>query len=258
MGNSPSPTLMKLAAAIRRYRKRAGLTQLELAKAIPCSDKTISAIETGRDRPSKEMVVAIEKALDVSENALVDIFDLLDGESLPGWMRDWFIEERRATRLYTFQLAVMPGLLQTEDYARAVLDGDERGVQTRMERQVILTGDDPPILRCVIDESVLYRDIGGPKAMRDQLKKLVDSTSSLVSVNIARSNTLRGLPGAFTIATVDGGKVAYLDTAVRGIVTSSRDDISHLEDSWEAIRTQAFPTDMSMEIINRTVEERWT
>jgi transcriptional regulator with XRE-family HTH domain len=258
MGNSASPTMTKLAAAIRRDRKRAGLTQLELAKAIPCSDKTISAIETGRDRPSLEMVIAIEKALGVSQDALVDLFELLDGESLPGWMRDWVLEERRATRLYTFQLSVMPGLLQTEDYARAVLGGSESDVQTRMDRQVILVGDSPPILRCVIDESVLHRDIGGAKVMREQLRKLIDSASPLVSVNIARSNTLRGLPGAFTLATVDGGKVAYVDTAVRGIVTSSRDDISHLEDSWEAIRAQAFPTDMSMEIINRTVEERWT
>jgi transcriptional regulator with XRE-family HTH domain len=65
MGNPPSPTLIKLATAIRRHRKLAGFTQAQLAAMIPCSDKTISAGETGRDRPSREMVVAIEKALDL-------------------------------------------------------------------------------------------------------------------------------------------------------------------------------------------------
>jgi transcriptional regulator with XRE-family HTH domain len=95
--NSPSPTLMKLAAAVRRHRKRAELTQLQLAELIPCCDRTISAIETGRERPSRPMVVAVEKALRISPDALVDLYDLLDAESLPGWMRDWVIEERRAT-----------------------------------------------------------------------------------------------------------------------------------------------------------------
>jgi transcriptional regulator with XRE-family HTH domain len=148
MGNLPSPTLIKLATAIRRHRKLAGLTQAQLAAMIPCSDKTISAGEIGRDRPSREMVVAIERALDLSPDALVDLYDLLDTESLPGWMRDWLIEERRATSLRTFELAIVPGLLQTEEYARSLLNDNEDAVQARMERQGVLTTDPP--LRCAL------------------------------------------------------------------------------------------------------------
>src|SRR3954463_1033168 len=154
MNNSPSPALAKLAEALRRHRKLAGLTQADLAKRIPCSDKTLSAIETGRDRPSRPMIVAIEQALGLSPGALVDIFDLLDAEGLPGWMRDWVIEERRATRLRSFELALIPGLSQTEEYARALLKGNETAVQTRMERQAILVGDDAPTLHVVLDEAV--------------------------------------------------------------------------------------------------------
>src|SRR3569833_2276220 len=121
MGNPPNPALTKLAAAVRRQRKRAGLTQAQLAAQIPCSDKTTSAAETGRERLSREMVLAIEAALHLSEGALLDLYDLLDVESLPGWMRDWVGEERRASSLRFFQLSTVPGLLQTEDSARTCL-----------------------------------------------------------------------------------------------------------------------------------------
>jgi transcriptional regulator with XRE-family HTH domain len=155
MGNPPSPTLMKLAAAIRRHRKRAGLTQAQLAAMIPCSDKTISAIETGRDRPSREMVAAIEKALNLTPDSLLDLFDLLDSESLPGWMRDWLVEERRASKLRSYELAIVPGLLQIEGYARTTLHGIETAVQARMDRQDLLAADNPPTLHVVLDEMVL-------------------------------------------------------------------------------------------------------
>jgi transcriptional regulator with XRE-family HTH domain len=258
MGNPPSPALTKLAAAIRRHRKRAGLTQAQLASTIPCSDKTISAAETGRERPSREMVVAIEKALGLSEDALADLYDLLDIESLPGWMRDWLVEERRATSLRSFELAIVPGLLQTEEYARALLNGNETAVHARMERQSILTCDSPPTLRAVLDEAILYRDRGGSQVMHNQLKHLVESVSEKLTVQIVPSDVSPGLSGAFTIGTVNGGQVAYVETAVRGIVTSSRDDIVCLEDAWESIRTYALSQQQSLDFIRRTAEQRWT
>jgi transcriptional regulator with XRE-family HTH domain len=258
MGNPPSPALVKLAAAIRRHRKRAGLTQVELADLIPCSDKTISAIETCRDRPSREMVVAIEKALALSEGALVDLYDLLEGESLPGWMRDWLVEERRSTRLRSFEMAIIPGLLQNEDYARALLKGNEAAVQARMERQNIIAAGEPPTLRFVLDETVLYRGKGGPQVMYDQLKRLVASVSEQLTVQIVPAAVSPAQSGAFVLGTVDGREVAYVETAVRGIVTSSPEDIAKLEDVWESVRTHALSQEESLDLINRTAEERWT
>lgn len=258
MTNPPSPALTKLAAAVRRYRKFRGHTQAQLAALIPCSDKTISAIETGRDRPSREMIVAVEAALGLPPDALVDLYDLLDVESLPSWMRDWLVEERRASSLRNFELAIIPGLLQTEEYAHALLDGDQAAVKARMERQEILTGDAPPTLRCVLDEAVLYRCKGGPQVMHNQLKRLIENVSAKLTVQIIRSDVSPGLSGAFAIGTVDGRAVGYVETAVRGIVTSSAEDISGLEDAWESIRTYALPQQESLEFIQRTAEERWT
>jgi transcriptional regulator with XRE-family HTH domain len=258
MGNPPNPALTKLATAVRRHRKRAGLTQAQLAAQIPCSDKTISAAETGRERLSREMVLAIEAALHLSEGALLDLYDLLDVESLPGWMRDWVGEERRASCLRSFELAIVPGLLQTADYARVLLNGKDAAVQTRIERQSILAEDPPPTLRAVIDEAVLYRGKGGPQVMHDQLTHLVDSVSERLSVQVIPSDVNPRLSGAFAIGTVDGAQVAYVETAVRGIVTSGREDLTRLEEVWEAIRTYALSQQESVDFIRRTAEERWT
>ncbi len=259
MDNSPSPALAKLAEAIRRHRKLAGLTQADLARRIPCSDKTISAIETGRDRPSRQMTTAIEEALGLSKGALTDIFDLLDVESLPGWMRSWVVEERRSRRLRSFELAIVPGLLQTEDYARALLNDNEALLQARMERQGILLGDAPPTLHVVLDEFVLYRDVGGRQVMYDQLIHLTKCVSEGLTVQIVPSDANPHRVGSFTIGTVPGsGDVAYIESSIRGIVTSSQDDISHLDGVWDTIRSHALSQRQSLDFIQRTAEERWT
>src|SRR4051812_35398819 len=109
MNKSPRPAFAKLAEALRRHRKLAARTPADLAHRTPSAHKPRSAIQTGRDRPSRAMIVAIEEALGLSPGALVDIFDLLDAEGLPGWMRECVIEERRSTTLRSFEMAVIPG-----------------------------------------------------------------------------------------------------------------------------------------------------
>ncbi|MGH3377027.1 MAG: helix-turn-helix domain-containing protein [Actinoallomurus sp.] len=258
MGNTPSPATTKLAGAVRRYRKHAGLTQTQLAALIPCSDKTISAIETGRERPSKDMVVAIERGLELPPEVLVDLYDLLDIESLPRWMRDWVVEERRATSLRSFQLSTVPGLLQIEEYARSLLPGNDAAVQARMDRQGILIGDSAPTMRTVLDETVLYRDKGGAQVMHNQLKHLVENVSERLAIQIVPAGVSPRLSGSFVLGTVDGREVAYVETAVRGIVTSSHEDIARLEDVWETIRTHALSQQESLDFIRRAAEEKWT
>lgn len=103
-------------------------------------------------------------------------------ESLPRWARDWFMEERRAGKLRSFELAFVYGLLQTEEYARSQLKGNETAVQARMERQSILTADVPPMIHVVLDELVLYREIGGRQVMHNQLKHLTECASERLTV----------------------------------------------------------------------------
>ena len=253
-----SPTLITLGRLVRTYRDAAGLTQKGLASALGYTNGWVSNVETGQLRPRPEQVTALERALSVPSGALMNVYEQLDAESLPGWFRDWVDEEERATVLRTFELALIPGLLQTEEYARALLPDDEAGVAQRMDRQKILSRDDPPTLHVVLDEAVLYQARGGPKVMQAQLEHLIASVGPRLSVQIVRSEKNPRSTGAFIIATVDDAEVGYVETAIRGIVTSSREDVAELLAAWEAIRTFALSQEESIEFIRKVIEEKWT
>jgi transcriptional regulator with XRE-family HTH domain len=258
MGNPPSPTLIKLGAAIRRYRQADGLTQAQLAQRVNYSEGWLSNLETGQLRPKGKAVGSVEKALSLPAGALMDLYDLLTEETPPGWFRPWLEEERAATVLRSFEQSIVPGLVQHEQYARALLNGDEAAVVARLERQEILARDTPPTLRCVIDEMVLYRQVGDASIMRTQLEHLVACVSPRVTIQVVPATANPHRSGAFTLATVEGGEVAYVETPIRGMVTSNREDILVLSDLWESIRTFTLSQQESIDLIMKAVAERWT
>ncbi|MCO5971018.1 helix-turn-helix domain-containing protein [Actinoallomurus soli] len=258
MGRQTSPTLVTLGRLVRTYRDASGILQKDLANRLGYSDGWLSNLETGQLRPRSEQVASIEENLNLPRGALMAVYDQLDNESLPGWFRPWLEEERRAALVRSFEVALVPGLLQTDEYARALLQGDEAAVAARMDRQSIRHRETPPALHFVLDEAVFYRERGGAKAMYDQLMALADSPSPRLTIQVVRSAVNPRSLGAFTIATVDGNDVAYVETAVRGIVTSGRDDLAILSEAWESIKANAMPQNESIEFIRRTAEERWT
>jgi transcriptional regulator with XRE-family HTH domain len=253
-----SPTLITLGRLVRTYRDAAGLTQKGLASALGYTNGWVSNVETGQLRPRPEQVAALERELSAPPGALMNVYEQLDAESLPGWFREWVDEEDAADVLRVFALALIPGLLQLEEYARALLPDDEAAVAQRMDRQKILARDHPPTLHVVLDEAVLYRARGGPKVMRAQLEHLIASVGPRLSVQVVRSERNPRSTGTFTIATVDGAEVGYVETVIRGIVTSSREDIAELLAAWEAVRTFALSQEESIEFIRKVIEEKWT
>jgi transcriptional regulator with XRE-family HTH domain len=253
-----SPTLITLGRLVRTFRDAAGVTQKGLASALGYTNGWVSNVENGQLRPRPEQVTALEQELGAPPGALMNVYEQLDGESLPGWFREWVDEEERAEVIRTFQLALIPGLLQIEEYARALFPGDEAAVAQRMARQKILARDDPPTLHVVLDEAVLYQARGGPEVMRAQLEHVIASVKPRLSVQIVRSEKNPRSMGTFNIATVSGAEVGYVETVIRGIVTSSREDIAELLAAWEAIRTFALSQEESIEFIRKVIEEKWT
>jgi transcriptional regulator with XRE-family HTH domain len=243
---------------VRTFRDAAGVTQKGLASALGYTNGWVSNVENGQLRPRPEQVTALEQELGAPPGALMNVYEQLDGESLPGWFREWVDEEDRADVLRTFELALVPGLLQTEEYARALLPDDQAAVARRMDRQKILTRDPPPMLHVVLDEAVLYRARGGATIMRAQLEHLTASVGPRLTLQIVRSEKNPRSTGAFNIATVDGSEVGYVETVIRGIVTSGREDITELLAAWEAVRTFALSQEESIEFIRKVSEERWT
>ncbi|GAA0361885.1 helix-turn-helix transcriptional regulator [Actinoallomurus spadix] len=258
MGRQTSPTLVTLGRLVRTYRDASGILQKDLANRLGYSDGWLSNLETGQLRPRGEQVASIEETLSLPRGALMAVYDQLDNECLPLWFRPWLEEEQRASVVRSFELAIIPGLLQTVGYARALLQDDEPAVAARIDRQAIRQREVPPAMYFVIDEAALYQDRGGPKVMHEQLMTLADIASPRLTIQVVRSTANPRSLGAFTIATVDGNDVAYVETAVRGIVTSGRDDLAVLSEAWESIKANAMPQNESIEFIRRTAEERWT
>jgi hypothetical protein len=172
---------------------------------------------------------------------------------------EWMPYEEGAGVLKTFQPRLVYGLLQTEAYTGVVLGGDEMAVGRRLSRQRILDRPEPPTLHIVLDESVLWRNVGGPGVMREQLSHLVETSSRKVQIQILPNGGHLATQGPFVLATLENGSTAaYLETAVRGLIATSPEDLARADAAWEAIKGDALPVGMSMELIKRTAEERWT
>jgi transcriptional regulator with XRE-family HTH domain len=262
-------------AMLRYYRTRAGLSQDQLGARVYLSSDMIGKVEQGQRTPSEQFVEACEAIPELGANGALrelrgQLKDLLQQRAHPGWFADWLGKEAHAVKLRSYELAVIPGLLQIEAYARALLsdrigsnpgDVDEK-VTARMERQEILDREKPPELWVILDEGVLHRRVGGNDVMREQLKRLGEMArrpNIVVRVLSASLGVHDGLPGAgFVIAEFhDGPSAAYQDTAVRGQVIEDADDISVLADTWDRLVAEALPRRASLELVEEVLST-WT
>jgi Domain of unknown function (DUF5753) len=223
-------------------------------------------IESCRRAPSPDFARRCDEAFDTA-GTFARLQQHARTTPLPSWFRPYAEIEATATRLCLFEHAVVPGLLQTEDYARAILsvepnttddDLDER-VAARMDRQTILDRVGPPLLRVVIDETVLHRQIGGAKVMHEQLLHLADmSERPNITVGVLPASTAAhcGLLGAFAIADVDDtARVCYLDTACAGYVDESRSAIGKLTLIFDTLRSEALPRGATRDLILKVAGE---
>lgn len=245
---------------LRHYRQRASLTQAQLADKIHFSESLISGVETGQLPASPEFAQCCDTTLDTG-GALQRLLDWRRAQVFPSWFGKWRDKEQAATTLRSYQPLMIPGLLQTKAYAHALL-GDDDLVSARLHRQEILrrTSPRPPSFRCVIDQSVLSRQVGSPETMREQLEQLTSLADPQISIQIVPPGFVRfGLLAGFMIATLEGGiEVAYLETAIRGLTTGDQDEVAAAVALFEAIRVEALPLSMSIDLIKKTAEERWT
>ncbi|CAM5631855.1 hypothetical protein GCM10010343_67120 [Streptomyces avidinii] len=163
---------------LRRLREEAGLKQAQLGAIIFCTGSLIGMIENGKRVPTRDFSERVDAALGTG-----GVFSRLVGpvlrSVLPTWFQPYAEMEARATFISTFQCQLVYGLLQTEDYARAVMgvekpDTLDAAVAARMDRQRILARDNPPVLWVVLDEAALHREIGGREVMRNQLAHLLN------------------------------------------------------------------------------------
>ncbi|MCU4745746.1 MULTISPECIES: helix-turn-helix domain-containing protein [Streptomyces] len=184
---------MRLGMELRRLREQAGKSQLEAADVVDASDAKISRVESGKTGMSRLELVALLDLYEVKDETLREaLVDLNRNSRKRGWWQQRkdvlspklmeLIElESTASQIFQFESGLIPGLFQTEAYARAVISASpephgpsvDQGVQIRLERQKILEGSQSPRIICVLDEAAIRRQVGGPSVMAEQLRKLV-------------------------------------------------------------------------------------
>ncbi|MGS2646660.1 Scr1 family TA system antitoxin-like transcriptional regulator [Streptosporangium sp. LJ11] len=264
------PTMSNLAlfgAELRKYRKRAKMTQDELAEVTQFSRSLLSFIERGERTPSRNLAQRCDEALG-ADGELVQLWAHITHAASPWWFRSWLDIEPVAHTLHTWEPLVIPGLLQIEEYARAVIRGEpgiteeqtEKAVAARMERQAIFDRADPPLFRAVIDEGVLSRPIGGRKVMRRQLERLAQAIESpRIGMQIVpmELGVTTGILGGFVIAQLPGNPdMVYIESATNGYVSSRPEDVEAIHARYDALRAEAQPQRASVELI-RKAEKLW-
>lgn len=259
----------RFAYELRRYRLMVGLTQVQLGRRIGYSASMIGAVETLQRTPSLDMAELCDKAFGLD--------GVLVGLHLEAWppplpvperFREWMAVEQRATAIRMWDFALIPGLFQTEAYARAVFGCSpgitpeqlEERVRHRMERKTLLAKGDPPMIFSLIDEMVLRRPRGGPTVMREQLLHLYEiAQHPRVKIQIVPFEAEGPVTDpAFVISEHQGVPFGgYVESIPDGRTTSDRGVIGALVARYDAIRAEAYPQSLSLEKI-KEVLERWT
>ncbi|MET7805065.1 helix-turn-helix domain-containing protein [Micromonospora chersina] len=264
-----SSMLDHFAEELRLARATTGLSQSALAEALSYSGALVAKVETCERRPGLDFARRCD-AVFGTDGRFERIQRRISRETVVPWFRDWAGIEQEATGLRWFEPLCVPGLLQTEGYARALLSGGglfapdevEQQVATRLDRQAVLTRDRPPLLSVVVDEHVLHRRIGGPEVMREQLQRLVKLGSTLPRVRIhvvpMSAGAYPGLAGHFVIATSPAGEdVVYLEGQRHGQAVDRADFVQEMVEVWESIRGEALSQQQSLDLMAE-MAETWT
>ncbi|WP_435205361.1 helix-turn-helix domain-containing protein [Micromonospora sp. bgisy143] len=259
-----------LVAELRRARARRGWSQEELAKAVNYSPSMVSAVELGQQPPTAKYLELLDRALDTGGLFSRMSTELVSLDRAQVWLRGGRAIETQAQSLRWYEPLHVPGLLQTEAYARAVfeagslLEPDEvdRRLADRMERHEILYSDRPPKITAVIDEVVLRRQAGDRKTMCDQLLYLARVTTEHPRVRVlvvpASAGEHPGFGGPFILAVLsDGSQLAYLDSQIRGQEFDRPQDLHRLQRVWETVLGEALPPQESTKLM-REVAESWS
>jgi transcriptional regulator with XRE-family HTH domain len=235
---------------------RGATTQHEAAQKLRVSKSLYQKIESGDRRPQRDFAERCDEFFR-TPGVFARIYEDTVSEPYSAWFGPRVVYEDRATVITDWEQRGIPGLLQTEDYARAVVracrpwdaaDALEQTIKARLERQDILTRDNPPKLWVVIAEGVLRQTVGGPHVMRDQLDHLIKMSESPQAVIQVLPFSASDAPGADGPAALfdfsDGPSVAYLEGWEAGRVVEDPKEVASITTALSMIKSCALsPTD---------------
>jgi DNA-binding XRE family transcriptional regulator len=264
------PLLRAFGTVLHSHREAAGLSRPQLAEALGCTPQWIEAIESGK-KPASE-ATAID--CDTYFKTPACTFQTIWGEikkagkhlALPPGFDGFVRSEARAVSMDCFEAQVIPGLLQSESYARALMNAGQPVeeldalVAQRIERQSIHDRDKPPRMWFVIDESALHRPVGGSQVMCEQLQHVLDTVARFPNIQVRilpyESVTWAGLDGSFTVlGFADGSEVAYHESPGAGQLIDDPGRVARTAVRFGLVMGEALPVSASLAMIKKALKE---
>lgn len=280
MQYGPAVRRRKLGTELRDLRTRVGLTSIEAARLVGWHQSKVSRIETGSSGVKPADVRRLLDAYDVRDPELRELLLVLAGGEdggggrqnwwhayrgvLPPAYRDFISLESQASGMRTLETSVVPGLLQTPEYARAVTRAAVEGVsedkldqlvEVRIARQDVLHGDPPLELNALLDEAVLRRAVGGPEVMARQLRRLREA-AALPQVRLQvlpfTAGAHVGITGPFVIFSFSSTTdldVVVLDHLTSSLYLERKEDLQAYVEAFNALQIHALSPEESLDYI---------
>jgi hypothetical protein len=277
----PTALRIQMGTQLRRLRESRGVSRESAGWEIRASESKISRMELGRVS-FKERDVADLLTMYGVEGAERDMLVALARQAnnpgwwhpfadlLPPWFQSYLGLEEAASLIRTFELQFVPGLLQTADYARAVIKLGHKGaseeeivrrIQLRQGRRQVLSRPKPPQLWAVIDEAVLRRPIGGVEVMRAQLEALAEASERpdiRLQIISFRAGGHAAAGGPFTILRFpepDLPDVVYIEQLTSALYLDKRSDVDHYAIAMEELCVDAEPPDETPAMLSKMLDQ---
>jgi transcriptional regulator with XRE-family HTH domain len=273
---------MMLGSRLRQLREAARVTPEQAGYEIRASRSKISRMENGRvsfkDRDITDLLALYgvtdeqvrQATLELARRANVPGWWAMYSDILPDWFEMYLGLESSAAVIRTFELQFVPGLLQTEDYARAVTvlghkaapaSEIDRRVALRMRRQQVLSRTEPARVWTVMDEAALRRPVGGRAVMHAQLRHLAEATQArhiTVQVVPFRHGGHAGAGGSFSILRFDQSDlpdVVYIEQLTSALYLENRQDVDNYHEVMNQLSTDALTPDETAAFIESIIAE---
>ncbi|MFF0481187.1 helix-turn-helix transcriptional regulator [Streptomyces sp. NPDC004435] len=253
---------------LRFYRERAGISQEKLAAATGYSKSQVAMIERGERRALEHFVAVADVELG-AQGALLELAKEVPPGSAPGGFEEYMREEKRAVSIAGYECRVIPGLLQTPEYARAVFNcatppwsDEEREsmLDGRMARQAVLHRQPPPLVSFVVEMATLTRPIGGRRVLKDNLIRMLDlGRLRHVEIQVMPGDVEAhaGISGPFVLLETEKRKnqLVYVEAQSNRYLLTEQPDLGDAFARYGILRSQALSSDASARWIEQVVRE---
>ncbi|MEU9452525.1 helix-turn-helix transcriptional regulator [Streptomyces sp. NPDC048277] len=258
-----------IGALVAHFRKQARLTQEQFAESANIHVDTVGSIEQGRLALQPDRAEQFDELLDTKGALALLVARMPVREKVVQFAQGYVDHEQDALSILSYQSLMVHGLLQTREYCRAAFDARypalgsetaEQWVNARMERQLVLERERPPVCHFVLEESILKRQVGGPEVMREQYRRILESTEPVhMSFQIMPMDRMphAGLAGPMTLLkTLEHVDLAYLEVQRASFLVEEPDEVNDYQLKYGMLRSQALSPDESVRLVEGLLGDR--